>query len=207
VKEFLFHKLIKEYTRQFFSFVSLVSRSNGKKQKKDVDIDKTFATLHEPLQFQKSSRDLLYHILAESATEMATAFNNNIKMHFLDRQFKYLQKMNPNHTKESLKKFQKEHNEQPHNIEIHPNLEKSIYYDLEAYPYRFVEYLYKFNKFNEESGEKLFSLCPLRRSYVPSSIRITSTALKALTRVDELSKEFKEQQKKIQLESQKNRRK
>jgi hypothetical protein len=47
--------------------------------------------------------------------------------------------------------------------------------------------MYKMNKYREQNGIKLFSIMPIRRGFIPMSIRITNTSFLHMIRND---KEF-----------------
>ena len=173
---------------KFLKCVSSTSNKGGLCSVKDQKIELTFADLYLPLFGEKKKerrrlpREFESGILQEMATEMTIAINNNIRIHFFKRQFRHLRIFNPSLEPKEIAKLQDAINENMDECETHPKLEESIAYDLEAYPERFLPAMYRMNLLRKKKNQKLFSIIPLRRGFVPSSIRITHTALERIAR-------------------------
>jgi hypothetical protein len=155
-------------------------------------VEETRRTLYEPLRGKLTlKRDGLGHILNELATDMVTAINNNIKTHHFKRQRKHLKLLHPDMKADQLKREQDEINQCMDEVPgFHPKLQKSIFYDLEAFPEKFLASLVHMNKLRETHELKLFSILPLRRGFVPKSIRLSSTALELLVKGDQTSRDY-----------------
>jgi hypothetical protein len=88
-------KFDQAYVKKFLFAVSIVTDKRGRPPKKgedEISIDKTYEQLYKPLRNGKKPlvRSEIHYILDESATDMATAINNNIQVHFLKRQQKHI---------------------------------------------------------------------------------------------------------------------
>jgi hypothetical protein len=127
----------------------------------------------------------------ESATEMVTNINNNIVVHFFKRQYKFIKLQHPTLKPPELRRIQNEINDNMDQCDLHPKIDENIALDLKKYPERFLPAMYFMNQKLEESGHKLFSLCPLRRGFIPKFISITTTVLEKLTYNDAFMKEYR----------------
>ena len=125
---------------------------------------------------------------------METAIKNNIQVHFFKRQYKYIKQIykGEKKTKKELHEIQNELN----NGEIPfvgkdllncipQDIEKSLAYDLQAYPEKFLLPMWKMNRYYESIEKKTFSILPLRRGFIPRSIHIDTETLKKFMREDE----------------------
>ena len=181
-----------QYVLQFIRKVSVTSNQGRPTEIVDPDLEVTYRTLYEPLRSgrKQPSRSKIYGILQEMATEMSTAINNNITLHFFKRQYQHLRLQNPKMKKEDIWKLQDKINSNRSRCETHPSIEVSVAYDLQAHPERFLKSLFRMNSLRKAKKRKLFSLLPLRRGFVPSNIRITNSGLEELSRGMEEAKEY-----------------
>lgn len=175
------------YMKRFLYTISEVTNKRGRPQKVDEDIEETYRQLYEPLRRGKRPliRSEIDSILMESATDMATCINNNIKIHFFKRQRRYIKSVHPELDSKELSVLLKTMNEDKNENDYHPKIEGgSIAYDLEMHPERFLSTMYRMNAKREDDGDKLFSILSIRKGFISKNIRITHTALEHIVRKD-----------------------
>jgi hypothetical protein len=180
------------YIKHFLYKVSSVTDQRGRPQRIDKEIEETFKALYEPLRKGKPGliRSGIDFILQESATDIATCINTNITTHFFKRQRRYIQSINPKLDQKEIIKLQNEINENKEELIYHPKIEESVPYDLMVNPEKFLLSMYQMNLERERKGDKLFSVLPIRRGFVPKNIRISCTALEFLAKNDEKAKDY-----------------
>jgi hypothetical protein len=122
------------------------------------------------------------------AKQLATAIKNNVAVRFWKRQWFCLKTEFPNLSKAELRALQQRiyngevgHFTVPARASL-PNDGKPMAYHLKANSHLFLPAMYETLRFLEQRRCKLFSLLPLRRSFVPSAILLDSEALYELTR-------------------------
>ena len=128
----------------------------GRKRTIDKDIEKTKQMLPEKQQSISLSRNGIGHFLQEAATDMMTAINNNIIIHFKRRQWKILKLLNPSKKNNEIKKIQKEinsNNNDGNDGLFHPQLDLSFEEDLRSRPEAFLRSLWLMNKKLEEYND------------------------------------------------------
>ena len=189
-------KLESNYLRQFFYCVS-TTRRKCKIPKVDEAILRTKKELYDPLQPPTLYRDGLKGFLNSEAVVMATCIRNNIVMHFFKRQRKYLRLVHPEIPKGELSQFIDQVNEVKGTDVTEPTLPreiiKNVAYDLEKEPEKFLVPMHYMNCFLEKAQQKVFSLVPLRRGFVPKAIRIDHVTLEAFVHTEQESQHYKTQ--------------
>ena len=100
------------YMMKFLRAVTNRGRTSGPREMIiDASIQASSNLLSEKLQHKFSlSRLGLSHLLYEAATDMVTAINNNIIIHFKKRQWDTLKMLNPSKKNKEIKNIQKEIN-------------------------------------------------------------------------------------------------
>jgi len=176
--------LTAEYLLRFLHAVSFKTNKQGKKTKPDSDIEETRKLLveHNNNKEELVCRDGLVEPLRSAAVEMATAIKNNIQMHFFKIQYWFLRNLHPEKDKTELLAFQNLLNETRDVFGegarcLPSKIDKSVAYDLEADPFKFLVPMYHMNTYLESKGARTFSLLPMRRGFIPRSIHITTDAL------------------------------
>ena len=140
---------------------------------------------------------------------MMTAFNNNISIHFIDRVFRYINKIFPKDDKHELRKVK---NDLLNNINkttemtcdkkyhqwikdnrkyiLPKSFNKSYYYDVKCSPSKYLPFMININNELEKIERKQFHCFPLRNDCVPKHIEIDTSALLELL-IDKNSKQFR----------------
>ena len=172
-------------------------RDNRGKKAKDTDLldeledfyNKEFQPL---IQKEKYNLKNLSFLLPYLAIQINTCLETNIKEHYLqhllrfinittkdltdDKSIKFKLKNAILNKKEIPEEFVEWYNQ--HKSSITPTeIKKSIYYDVKAYPYKFIPCLFYMNSILEQKEAKLFQPIPLRNNIVPKYITIDTACL------------------------------
>jgi hypothetical protein len=141
-------------------------------------------------------------------TSMITAFNNNISIHFINRVFRYINKIFSNENKYELRKIKDDllnkplKNDMKSNEKYHKwinenrykilpkSIKKSYYYDVKCSPLKYLPYMIYINNELEKMEQKQFHCFPLRNDIVPKYIEIDTSALLEIM-IDKDSKKFR----------------
>ncbi len=141
--------------------------------------------------------DGLSHVLPYLATQMLTAYHNNIKEHFVKRLFGFVNKtvseyetnmQDAKSQRRLLKKAilsksdvpEERYNEwaRKHlNSLIPDDIGKGIHYDVKVNPNKYIPCMIYMNRIFEESDIKLFQSLPIRTSNVPCHITLDTACL------------------------------
>lgn len=168
-------------------FFYAVSSLNGKDESlgKDPELLKTYNNEYLPLihaafgnGYTKPDRKNLADAIGYACEEMLTCVHNNIRIHFIKRQWKYLRITNPDAKKDELFQKLKELNEkshwQPDVAYLPSSIDESVYKDLQTNPVKFLRPMYHMNIYLEQQGKKTFALLPVRHGFIPKNCRITT---------------------------------
>jgi len=149
-------------------------RAQLSKEMKDL-IKDHYLPLRQEIGLELEKRDgIPSNALSELATAIATSINTNVKMHFFSRQLKYIQ-LKYGLSKKDARKKQDVINEEAKEKQglkeecLPSTISKSVAYDLEVYPEKFLFPMWKMNCFlcsaNEklEKKVKLFAVLPLSK--------------------------------------------
>lgn len=172
-------------------------RDNRGKKAKDTDLldeledfyNKEFQPL---IQKEKYNLKNLSFLLPYLAIQINTCLETNIKEHYLqhllrfinittkdltdDKSIKFKLKNAILNKKEIPEEFVEWYNQ--HKSSITPTeIKKSIYYDIKAYPHKFIPCLFYMNNILEQKEAKLFQSIPLRNNIVPKYITIDTACL------------------------------
>jgi hypothetical protein len=134
-------------------------------------LEKFYESEYEPLNNQKISLKNMTQLIEYLATQIVTCFNNNIKEHFVQHFNRFLHKtLNLDKPiqcsfKHSILNLKTENRfpewQETHLPKILPaEIEKSVYYDLEIDPSRYLKGMIYMNSILEQQGSKLFQFCP-----------------------------------------------
>ena len=179
---------------QFFYFVSISTKKD--QWKKDANIQSTYNKLYKPLiqDHLIPKRNNLSDCITYEVIQMLTCIKNNIQIHFVKRQFKYLKSKYPDKEKKDIWKELNEINQKsnwsPNEDYMPTYINISVPYDLEANPFKFLEPMYRMNLYLESKEEKLFSLLPIRKGFIPKSLRLTTRSLKEILKHKSISKDI-----------------
>jgi hypothetical protein len=194
-------KITDTWLRQF---ISLVSTLNGKATlPEDKELQLTFDKFYLPLlnkviryfyifnkqifkEYIQPSQDNLSDCIRYVLIEMETAITNNIQIHFVARQMKFLQAKYPDKSKKELWKLLNEYNGEKclsnddTFLLLPEKCDKSVTEELQNDPIKFLQPMFQINQFLEKNGLKTFALLPLHHGFVPRNIRMTSRDFKKL---------------------------
>ena len=172
-------------------------RDNRGKKAKDTDLldelENFYNKEFQPLiQKEKYNLKNLSFLLPYLAIQINTCLETNIKEHYLqhllrfinittkdltdDKSIKFKLKNAILNKKEIPEEFVEWYNQ--HKSSITPTeIKKSIYYDIKAYPHKFIPCLFYMNNILDQKEAKLFQSIPLRNNIVPKYITIDTACL------------------------------
>jgi len=109
--------------------------------------------------YTKPDRKNLADAIGYACEEMLlTCVHNNIQIHFIKRQWKYLYAMNPDAKKDELFQKLKELNEkshwQPDVAYLPSSIDESVYKDLQMNPVKFIRPMYHMNIYLEQQEKE-----------------------------------------------------
>lgn len=129
-------------------------------------------------EYVKPSRDNLADCIQNACKEMLTCIENNIQIHFVKRQIKYLRARHPEKPKKDLWDLliaqNNSSNWTPNEVYLPKQIKVSVPHDLKTDPIKFLIPMYHMNYYLESDGFKSFSLLPMRKGFVPRAIRLTT---------------------------------
>ncbi len=150
---------------------------------------------------QKLTYENLGQILRYQTASILTDYENSIKFHFIDYLNHYINITWKQESRETLRKVKKDLLNGTfksdskfhkwigeHRTIFFSHINKSIAYDLKAYPLNFVPSLIYMNQQIENIEGKLFNCIPLRTDLIPKHIRIDTTSVVELLFDQKLNK-------------------
>jgi len=213
------------YLREFLTAVSMVKKQNRKKIELNAAIQTTKERYYDPIRKGKQipGRDGLKDCISYAAKDMEVAITNNIQMRFFKRQYRYLRFKYPDLTKEDIHQLQNRINTEDDSdtepyghISLPAEIKKSVAYDLQMDPWKFLLPMYNMimemassssketdndnnNNKKKESTTSLkgFSLLPLRRGFVPRFIHIDNTSMQSWVAKTPEGRKYQEEKKEL----------
>lgn len=188
----------KERVRQYFMCVTSTTEDKTVKSvppRLYTLRDTYYTPLRTTAGLSLEQRSLPGNSVQETCKNIATSVVTNIKEHFFARQLAYI-RVRDGLDKQSARVRQKEINMQTGpttDDSLPPTIDKSVPYDLEANPERFLYPMWKMNLLFAQKGRRTFAILPLSKGFVPSSVlHIDTDALKAIAGNNEKSNQFKQ---------------
>lgn len=181
------------YLRQFMLAMSHRENKQGREPKIDESIIHSKKLMGCEPADGLPCRDYLSECIGYAAIDMETAIKNNIKMHFFKRQYKYLRKVEPTLGAKELYQLQRTINDvigPCDHITLPTFVDKSVPYDLETHPEKFLLPMLRMNQELEAMKAKTFSLLPLRRGFQIRSLHIDHECLAHWARTDPLGEDY-----------------
>jgi hypothetical protein len=153
---------------------------------------------------KKISSSKINQVLNYAKTVIMTAYENNIKCHFINRLFRYvncvfkedekkdIRKVKDDIINDTLKSDKKYHKwiKKNKNKLVPKTYEKSIPYDVKIEPLKYLPFMIHINNQLQKLEAKQFHCFPLRKDVVPKSIELDTAGLLELM-IDNDSKQYR----------------